>query len=315
MTDVGDLRLNNSASGSPPGWVIAEVAASQHGVVAYYQLMRLGLLRHHVQHRVRNGYLRRVHHGVYAVGHAPLTAHGRWMAAVLACGPGALLSHRDAAALWDLRATRRRAIDVTGARSLKGHEGIALHRPRRLHPDDRAEVDGIPVTSVARMLLDFAEVASLRQLDRLVEQTELRGLFDLRAIDTLLERSCGRRGVPHLQRAIAGARPFVPFTRSELERAFADLCRGSGREPAMNVWVAGHEADALFAAERLVVEIDGVAVHGTRQAKRRDPMRDAALQIAGYRILRVSEEWLRSDPAGVARTVREMLDASTTWAA
>src|SRR4051794_12018953 len=113
--DVGDLKHNICSPGSPPAWVIAGLATAQHGVVAHWQLVGLGLTRRQIHHRLANGQLRQVYLGVYAVGHEKLASHGRWMAAVLACGPGALLSHRDAAALWDLRKSSRRTIDVSAA--------------------------------------------------------------------------------------------------------------------------------------------------------------------------------------------------------
>lgn len=292
-------------SDRPVDAAVAGLAHRQHGIAAHDQLLRLGLSHWSIQRRIAAGRLHPIYRGVYSVGHQVLTLRGRWMAAVLACGDGALLSHFDAAALWDLRRAGRGKIHVTSARSRAGHHGLQLHRPRRVDPDDRAVVDGIPVTSVARTLLDLAGVLRQDQLERLVEQAELRKLFDLRAVDQLLQRSRGRRGTGKLMSVIADLRPFVPMTRSDLERAFVQLCRDEGLpEPAMNLWLHGYEVDALFREDAIVVELDGGEYHATTAARKRDPIRDARLQAAGYRILRVHERWLHEAPAAVRALMR-----------
>jgi hypothetical protein len=227
------------------------------------------------------------------------------MAAVLACGDGALLSHWDAAALWDLRRAGSGRIHVTTGRSVGSHPGLAVHHSRSIHSDDRAAVDGIPVTSVARTLLDLAASLSAERLERLVEQAELLKLFDLRAVDRLLGRSQGRKGRRKLLAVIADMRPFIPMTRSELERAFVRICLAAGLpEPAMNVWLLGYEVDALFEEDRIVVELDGGPYHGTTAARKRDPIRDARIQAARYRILRVHERWLNDAPTAIRDLMR-----------
>jgi hypothetical protein len=204
------------------------------------------------------------------------------MAAVLASGRDALLSHRSAAALWDLLPTSTALVDVTAIRSTTaGRSGIAIHRVKELHPDDRASHDRIPVTSVARTLLDLAAVVFPRQLERAVEQAERLGLFDLTALKHLEDRSRGRAGWPLLRATLQIYREPVS-TRSEFERRFLDLCRVAGLpSPAVNSFIAGFEIDAVWHGERVVVELDGHEFHRTRAAFERDRARDAALQVAG----------------------------------
>jgi hypothetical protein len=292
-----------------PGRELAELAASQHGVVARRQLEALGHGRGAISYRVETGSLHRLHHGVYAVGHAALTVSGRWMAAVLSCGPGALLSHRDAGALWGLRAAASPMIDVSVPGGGRRHRGrVRVHRARRLGAEDAAYQDGIPVTSVARTLLDLAALLPPRQLDRAAEAAERLRLLDLRAMESLRRRSRGHPGHPALASLIAQALAAPPVTRSELERRFVELCRAAGLPPpAMNAYVAGLEVDALWHAERLVVELDGHEYHRTRIAFERDRVRDATLQLAGFRVLRFTYRRMTSDRAGIAETLRAML--------
>jgi hypothetical protein len=155
---------------------IARLAAGQHGVVAHGQLLTLGVGPSAIQRRIRSGRLHSLHVGVYAVGHPLLFAHGRWLAAVLACGSGALLSHRSASELWGIVRSRGSHVDVTAPhRTRSGQEGIVLHLPRHLDYEDIATRDGIPITSIACTLLDLAEVVSLRRFERAQEEAERLG--------------------------------------------------------------------------------------------------------------------------------------------
>jgi hypothetical protein len=309
MPDLGSLEHDIGASKTPPpDRAIAEIAARQHGVVARRQVVALGLGRGAIRHRLDAGRLHRVHVGVYAVGHSILSARGRWLAAVLACGDGALLSHRPAAAVWGIASSNGARVDVTvHARNGHGPAAIRLHRVRNLHPEDRAVRDGIPVTSVARTLLDYAEVARRDQLARAFEEAERRELLDMRAVEELLDRSDGRRGQRALTTVIAGYAPEPRFTRSDLERLLLALCRDYGLPlPAMNLWIAGHEVDAVW-PDLLVVEVDGYKYHRTRAAFERDRRRDADLQVAGYRVLRITYRRLVEEPAAVAESIRALL--------
>jgi predicted transcriptional regulator of viral defense system len=199
---------------------MAILAAEQHGVVGTWQLVILGFTYDVIHDRVEAGHLHRVYRGVYAVGHRRLTLRGRWMAAVLACGPEAVLSHRSAAALWELRPTPSGggAVDVTvPGRRRSGQDGIRVHSVRTLDPADRSEIDGIPVTALHRTLLDYAEVAHRQQLRHAIEAAERRELLDLRKMDDLVARSWGRHGLKPLNEAIASIEGSAPWIRSGMQ--------------------------------------------------------------------------------------------------
>jgi hypothetical protein len=198
---------------------------------------------------------------------------------------------------------------VTGARSRHGRPGIRLHRVYSLHADDRAQSDGIPVTSVSRTLLDLAGVLNPRQLERALDEAERLRLFDLRAVERLLARSRGRRGVRPLSDLLALRR--LPLdTRFELERRFVELCRDADLPPpAVNVVVEGYEVDAAWPAARLVVELDGYAFHNTRRSFESDRARDAALQVAGHRVLRLTKRRLEAEPEAIVQELRSLLRA------
>jgi Protein of unknown function (DUF559) len=228
---------------------------------------------------------------------------------VLACGEGALLSHASAGALWRFATTTRSRIDVTAVgRSRSGQTGIALHQVRRLHAQDRAAVDGIPVTSVARTLLDLAEVVSRRRLERAFEEADRRDLLDLTAVSGLLERSPGRRGRKPLGALLSERYRPVTGTRSELEGQFLRLRREVGLPPPL-VPGCGLRGGYGLARPRLVVELDSYAFHHTRAAFERDRIRDAALQLEGYRVLRVTDRQLDDEPEAIVRTIRALLSA------
>ena len=217
--------------------VIQRLAARQHGVVARWQLIALGVGETAIDRRLAEGRLRRIHRGVYAVGE--IGRSGYWMAAVLACGEGALLSHRDAAMVWDLRKTNRTAIDVTVVgTSRKSRAKLTIHSAVELHPDDRVEVDGIPVTSVPRTLLDLAEVVALTELRRAYEAAERHRLLDMTAVHELLDRSNGRRGLAPLAALLDYDPEPARDSKSDLESAFLDLVREAGLPlPQLNVLV------------------------------------------------------------------------------
>jgi hypothetical protein len=185
-----------------------------------------------------------------------------------------------------------------------------MHLVRNLHADDRAAREGIPVTSVARTLLDLAEAVSPTQLRRAFEEADRLELIDMRAIEQLLDRSRGRRGLKPLAALLATHRGPAPPIRSELERLFLDLChRADLPPPTVNAHVEGLEVDALWAEQRLIVELDGYAFHRTRASFEHDRARarDAILQLAGYRVLRVTHRRLAAEPAAVAVAVRSLL--------
>jgi very-short-patch-repair endonuclease len=230
------------------------------------------------------------------------------MAAVLAFGRGALLSHTDAAALLDLRAPGSGRIHVTvGSRNGRGRPGLLLHRSQ-IHPEDRAMVDGIPVTAVPRTLLDLAEVVSHGQLQRAYEAAERLGRLDVTTIERLLARSNGRRGVGRL-RALTDYDPAeAARARSDLESDFLDLVRAAALpSPAVNATVAGFEVDAYWPDARLVVELQSWAFHGNRRAFERDHRKAARLRSAGCDLLAFTHHQVNEESAPVVAQVRARL--------
>ena len=292
---------------------LARLAMRQHGVVAAGQLRHLGLSQNVVGKWARKGRLLRVHRGVYAVGHGRLTREGRWMAAVLAYGPKAVLSHRSAGALWGLRSDNRARTDVSlPSRSARSRPGIDVHRSGTLTPTDCTIHDGIPCTTLARALLDLAEVVYPRDLERVIEQAEVLRLFDLRAVDEVLARANGRRGAGVLRTVLAGLEQPA-LTDTELEERFLALCQAASLpRPEVNEWLdiddlPAVKADFLWRAERLVIETDGWESHGTRQAFERDRRRDERLKLAGYEPLRFTWRRIVGEPRGVIKTVSVLL--------
>jgi hypothetical protein len=182
-----------------------------------------------------------------------------------------------------------------------------VHAVHRLHPDDRAVVDGVPVTSLARTLLNLAEVLQQSELANAVTEAESRRLFDLRAVERVIARNRGRCGIRPLTKVLAGYRE-PPVTRSDLERDFLRLCAEAGIPlPQTNLIVAGHRVDALWLDQRLVVELDSRTHHMTTAAFEEDRKRDADLMLAGYRVVRITWRRLRDEPAVVAEMVRRLL--------
>ncbi len=288
----------------PPDTVIAGLADTQHGVVAYRQLEALGLGARAIEHRIAVGRLHRIHKGVYAVGRRTLSRHGRWMAAVLACGPDAVLSHRSAAALWGLRQSAWK-IEVTVPKDRRRAE-IRVHRAK-LRDDEITREDGIPVTTVARTLLDLAAVIDRGQLARAVEQADRLRAFDLRAVEAVLSHARRRSGTVALRDVLAEYREPADI-RSELERRFVALLpRSRLPTPHVNVLVGGFVVDFLWPQSRLVVELDGRAYHTSPRAFERDRVRDAKLQRAGYRVMRITHRRLRDDPAGILEDIAALV--------
>jgi very-short-patch-repair endonuclease len=289
--DRRELGLTDPKNAGHPDRALGELAARQHGVVARRQLAVLSMSETMVRDRVRSGRLVRLHRGVYAVGHDRLRREGRWMAAVLAAGPGALLSHRDAAALHGLRAGGdRRRIEVTTSGRATSTDRIRVYGTTVLGRLDAARRDGIPVTGVARTLVDLASVATSGELRKALEEAERQRSFDLAEIERAMAATARRRGKGHaaMQSALAELRAIgTHVTRSELEDHFVALVDAHDlARPLTNHWVERMEVDACWPRERVVVELDGWGAHATRRAFQQDRERSNDLTAAGWTLLR-----------------------------
>ncbi len=259
------------------------LAEGQHGIVGRDQLLRRGLSTRLIEARIDAGLLVAVHDGVFAVGHAQLSREGRWLAAVLASGPGAVLSHGSAAVLWGFGEGRGR-VEVTRRSGGTTRAAIWVHQTRFL-PDEHIAVEkGIPTTSVERTFLDMAARVERRRLERMLVDADRAGLLDWRKLQQVIERGVGRKGIGRLGRAAQEIDPRSRDTRSPLEVDFLAFCRETGLpQPEVNVFVEGYLVDFLWVAERLVVETDGYAFHRDRTAFERDRERDLDLTAAGMR--------------------------------
>jgi Transcriptional regulator, AbiEi antitoxin len=280
---------------------LVALASRQHGVVSLRQLLQLGFSRDAIRARVRTGRLLPLHRGVYAVGHLALTGRSKDLAAVLACGPEALLSHRSAGKLWGILHTSTARIEVTAPRSRGPREGVVVHRSRVIHADDRAIRDATPVTSLARTVVDLAEVLSEPWLGDAVNEAEVQRLFDLSAVEAALGRVPGRKGRHRLSRVLAAYQPEPVLLRNEAERLLFELCeRHDLPRPLANVSVAGHDLDLFWPDGNLGVEFDGFAVHGTRRAFHRDRQKDRQLAGLDIHVARVTSRDLQGDGSVLA---------------
>jgi very-short-patch-repair endonuclease len=288
------VREKNAAADPP----VAEIASRQHGVVSTRQLLDAGLIQNEIATRIRNGHLYRAHQGVYFVGFPGHSLESRWMAAVLACGGHcgelAFLSHRSAAALWEMLPPDRGMIDVAivGEVGRAWRAGLRIHRPRTLEVGMTTHRAGIPVTNSQRTISDLRRAkpsrggATPEQLRRAMRQAAMLGLP-------------------------VGPATRADRTRSDLEKLFLRLCRAHGiSAPEVNVDVGGLEVDFLWRSHRAVVETDGYRYHRGRIAFKNDRDRDLRLVELGFRVLRFSDAQLEDEPTRVASGVHRLLAAS-----
>jgi hypothetical protein len=282
------------------------LATTQHGVISTRQLDALGYSPSSAAKAAKAGRLRRIHRGVYAVGHEDLSWHGRCMAAVLAARP-AVASHFSAGWLWGLLRSRPGTIHVTAPTARRARRSFAVHSAELPLQDQRAP-DGIPATSLPRTALDLAAHLSPVGLERLLERAEERRLFDLVAFDELLGRTPGHPGHGALRRALDIYRPQLAFRRSGLETRFLELVREAGLAvPAMNYVVSGFELDAYWEAERFVVELDVYETHGSHAAFERDRIRQEDLLLLGIGMTRVTGPRLEREPDAVMARLATLL--------
>jgi very-short-patch-repair endonuclease len=272
---------------------LARLAARQHGVVTRRQLHALGLDDSAIRRRKDNARLHQLYRNVYAVGRTDLTLEGRFLSAVLAYGNRAALSHRSAAVLWRITPERGPRIDVSvpsgGSRPRRGP--IVVHRSSL--PESHTTVrERIPVTTPARTIADLADHATRRELERAIDEALYLGL-DLSSLQPLP----GRRGAGRLASVLSAHTPGTTRTRSDFEELLLALCADHDLpRPLVNQIVEGYEVDFSWPPARLVVEADSWSAHGRRSAFERDRLRDAELQAAGWRVIRITWWRLTSEP-------------------
>jgi very-short-patch-repair endonuclease len=291
---------------------IAALAARQHGVVSRRQLLALGLKSGAIGSRVRARRLAPLYRGVYAVGHAQLRPEGFRLAAVLAVGPDAVLSHRSAGAVWGLRSwsgVHELTVRNANGREDRATDGLRIHRCVTLRDDEVTRLDGIPITTVARTLVDLAALLRDHELRRAIESAEQQGMFDLRKVERVLSHHPGMPGTPRVRRLLEEFRAHgVTLTRSDLESRMLQLCLAHGLpRPQVNRHRDGREVDFRWPAHRLVVETDGWATHRIRRACEADRGRDRRLAVEGWRSIRVTHRQVRDEPAAIAADLRILL--------
>lgn len=281
-----------------------ELAGRQHGIVARRQLLALGFNAREIEHRVARGRLHLVMRGVYAVGWPKLTPKRRWMAAVLACGEGALLSHRGAAALWEIAPERRGAIDVSVCRRTRlRRPGIRVRSRPGLDQADIARRDGIPATGIVQTLVDIAAELSPMAVERAVNEADKLDLVDPETLRSALGHHEGEPGVRRL-RALLDARTFR-LSDSDLEILFRAVAGEANLPPFLTKqWVNGFEVDFYWPELGLVIETDGLRYHRTPAAQARDARRDRAHTLAGMTPLRFTHYEVKYEPAKVTRALK-----------
>jgi len=269
----------------------------QHGVIARWQLLDLGFTAAAIRHRLRTGRLRRVHRGVYAVGRPELTQNGRWMAAVLACGPGAALSHGSAAALWEIRKPGVTIhVSVPASRRAKA-EGVKVHRRAHL---ETAHKDSIPLTSPTATLIDLATQLSRDSLEGAINEADKLDLIDPERLREELDKAPRRPGVKRLR--VVLDRHTFRLTDSTLERRFLKIVRSLSMPlPETQHRLDGFRTDFTFADLGLVVEADSLRYHRTPAQQAKDRVRDQEHHAAGRTPLRFTHWQIYAEPDRVAR--------------
>jgi very-short-patch-repair endonuclease len=270
------------------------------------QLRAAGLSEKAIRHRVRRGHMARVHPGVYRVGPVP-SPLAEPFAAVLACGPTAVLSHHAAAVLHGITKHARR-IDVTVTTGHPRPKGVTVHRAK-VDDEERTERHGIAITTAARTIVDLATHISRRDLDRAVEQAVV---LCLETHDSLADAvRCGRRPGTKVLRDVLADLGDPSLTRSEAERRLIELIRSAQLPaPVTNTRIGRYEVDLVWPRAKLVVEVDGYAFHSTRQAFERDRARDAALLLGGHRVVRITWRQIVREPHAVVATLATALGSA-----
>jgi hypothetical protein len=293
---------------------IRALAEQQHGVVAHHQLLELGLGEGLVFRRLEAGLLIPLHKGVYALAHTGIRREAKWMAAVLACGPGAVLSHFDAGCLWGICGSygHTEVLRQSGGFRGSGHLGVRLHQTRRLREYEVTIERGIPVATMERVLLDLAGRTDLKRLERMLVQSYKRDGFSWDRLARVIARRRGCKGVGRLRQIALEVNPEALETKSVSEVDFLALWRDvSGLVPAVNVLVEGHLVDFLWAEQKVIVETDSWSHHGDRPTFEDDHQRDVDLVGAGYDVHRTTYKMLERNPAPFLKNVQKALSTRT----
>jgi very-short-patch-repair endonuclease len=287
---------------------VSEVAKQQHGVISRRQLLALGMSDRAVDGRVGRAQLHQVFRGVFVFGSRRISSKGRWMAAVLASGEGAVLSHRSAGRLWRLLPPAAERIDVLCPPGRVVHRKGIVSRQSTLRDDEWLVRDGIPATSPFRTIFDLAAIAEMREVERAFHEAEARQVTDRVSLPMLLERYPGRRGSRKLQALLESRQPLT-ITRNDFEEAFLALVDRYGlTRPRMNAdfSIRGRffEIDALWERERVAVELDSREIHGTHKKFESDRLRDRILVAEGWRTMRITWWQLQEEPAAISEDLR-----------
>lgn len=288
---------------------MAATAARQRGAISHRQLIALGLSRRMIERLVGSGHLHRIHTGVYLVGHTARAPQAAEMAALLAVGHGAVLSHGTAAVLFGILEQPPPMIELTLAgRTPTGRSGLHVHRTAVLHPSDVVRRGPLRLISPGRTLLDLATRMDGRSLRWAIEEARVRRLVSHDKLRDVLARHPGRRGAARLRTAVEELTGEATLTRTEIERLLHDIVRDADLpRPRANVKIHGWSADLYWPEQRLVAEADGYAYHSGREAFERDRRKDAALQAAGLRVARLSWRQITREPIAVAALLGRLL--------
>jgi predicted transcriptional regulator of viral defense system len=323
MSRFGLVSIAQVAKAARSDWdrAIARIAERQQGVISHGQLLAIGLSPSAISARKRRGVLIPIFRGVYAVGYPP-GAYGRWMAAVLACGTGSVISHATAAALWGIRRSSSRLVHVTvPTRAGRGRDGLRVHRADLLLPSQLTDHRGIPCTTVARTIVDLAGTVAEASLEYAIHQAQTKRLFSRREVLEALDAAPTRRGTAVVRRVLGISRPDEDEINRELARRFLRICRQAGiPEPLTDHWVAlpdgdGYEVDFCWPEQRLIIETDGRRVHDTHRGFENDRRRDRRLRLAGWQVARFTWRDVTERPTNVVAEVRGLLVVAARSAA
>jgi very-short-patch-repair endonuclease len=288
--------------------VCARLAARQKGVVSRVQLLEAGVGSAAVKRLLRDGWLHRVHRGVYAVGHLALPQFAKEQAALLACGEGAVISGASALYLWGILDRAPAEVDVTVSRHCRKRNGIRLHRPGEIEPRELRRRHGLDVAFPAGALIAYAAEATPTELGDAVAEARMRNLIREGELEATA-RAAGRRRGGAQMRAFLRDEEEPAITRSRAERRFRDLLRAARLpQPRVNVRVAGVEVDFLWETERVVLEVDGWKFHGHRRAFERDRKKGMILSDAGCHVTRITVRQFTREPLALIAHIARVLD-------